>query len=152
MQSARLLIRAVCNSISRNDLKRRSAFQMRSYGEFLAAEALEDEPVDRVKELAFLDYYTPNESWLNAISYLVELNPRVRTYFVRQHPLWTISASPAVFSEEEKTSIVTSALENCVREKQYVYHHPLINVRRLSRFVTASMAQALIAHIGIRTA
>jgi hypothetical protein len=144
---ARALLDELYNSI----LKRTSnglAFQMRSYGEFLAAEALEDEPVDRVKELAFLDYYTPNESWLNAISYLVELNPRVRTYFVRQHPLWTISASPAVFSEEEKTGIVTSALENCVREKQYVYHHPLINVRRLSRFVTASMERVLIANLG----
>ncbi len=144
---ARALLDELYNSI----LKRTSnglAFQMRSYGEFLAAEALEDEPVDRVKELAFLDYYTPNESWLNAISYLVELNPRVRTYFVRQHPLWTISASPAVFSEEEKTSIVTSALENCVREKQYIYHHPLINVRRLSHFVTASIEKALIANLG----
>jgi hypothetical protein len=144
---ARTLLDELYNSI----LKRTSnglAFQMRSYGEYLAAEALEDETLDRLKELAFLDYYTPNESWLNAISYLVELNPRVRTYFVRQHPLWAISASPAVFSEEEKTSIVTSALENCVREKQYVYHHPLISVRRLSRFVTASMEKALIANLG----
>jgi hypothetical protein len=144
---ARTLLDELYNSI----LKRTSnglAFQMRSYGEFLAAEALQDEPVDRLKELAFLDYYTPNESWLNAVSYLVELNPRVRTYFVRQHPLWTISASPAVFSEEEKTSIVKSALGNCVREKQYIYHHPLINVRRLSRFVTASMEKALIANLG----
>jgi len=143
---ARILLDELYNSI----LKRTSnglAFQMRSYGEFLAAEALEDEPIDRVKELAFLDYYTPNESWLNAISYLVELNSRVRTYFVRQHPLWTISASPAAFSEEEKTSIVTSALENCIREKQYIYHHPLINVRRLSRFVTESMKKALIASL-----
>jgi hypothetical protein len=123
------------------------AFQMRSYGEFLAAEALVDEPFDRVKELAFLDYNTPNESWLNTVSYLVELNSQVRTYFVRQHPLWTISASPAAFTEEEKASVVTSALQICVREKQYFPHHPLINVRRLSRFVTASMEEALIADL-----
>jgi hypothetical protein len=123
------------------------AFQMRSYGEYLAAEALEDEPMDRVRELAFLDYSTPNETWLNTVSYLVELNPRVRTYFVRQFPLWAISGSPAVFSEEEKTSIVTSALERCIREKQYVAHHPLINVRRLSRFVTPSMEETLRANL-----
>jgi hypothetical protein len=54
------------------------AFQMRSYGEYLAAEALEDEPVPRLKELAFSDRDTPNESWLNTIGYLAELNPRVR--------------------------------------------------------------------------
>jgi hypothetical protein len=123
------------------------AFQMRSYGEYLAAEALEDEPLDRIRELAFLDYNTPNETWLNTVSYLIELNSLVRKYFVRQHPLWTISASPAVFSEEEKTSIVTSALQSCAREKQYIPHHPLINVRRLSRFVTGSMEKSLIANL-----
>ncbi len=124
------------------------AFQMRSYGEFLAAEALEDEPVARVKELAFLDYNTPNDSWLNTVSYLVELNPRVRTYFVCHHLLWTISASPSAFPEEEKTTIVASALEICARERQYLLHHPLINVRRLSRFVTPSVEKALIANLG----
>ena len=143
---ARVLLDELYTSI----LKRTAnglAFQMRSYGEFLAAEALEDEPVDRVREMAFLDYNTPNDSWLNTMSYLVEVNPRVRTYFVRQHPLWAISASPSAFSDEEKPSIVGSALEACARERQYLLHHPLINVRRLSRFVTTSMEEALVANL-----
>ena len=145
-EEARILLDELYNSI----LKRTSnglAFQMRSYGEYLAAEALEDEPLDRVRELAFLDYYTPNESWLNAMSYLIELNPRIRAHFVRQHPLWTLSASPAVFSEEEKTSIVTSALANCVRERQYIYHHPQIKAYRLSRFVPTTMRHPLIGDL-----
>jgi hypothetical protein len=122
-------------------------FQLRSYGEYLAAEALEGERMERIRELAFLDYSTPNETWLNTISYLAELNPAVRKYFVRQHPLWMISVSPAVFSKEEKTSIVTSALEACVQEKQYLPHHPLIHMRRLSRFVTGTMEKTLLANI-----
>ncbi len=120
------------------------AFQMRSYGEYLAAEELENAPLERVKELAFLDLNTPNESWLNAVSYLVELNPPVRAYFVRRHPLWTISSSPAAFSNEEKTAIVASALQTCIREKQYLLHHPLINARRLSRLVTDAAERNLL--------
>src|SRR5262249_6038451 len=126
------------------------AFQMRSYGEYLAAEALDDATLDRLRELAFLDYNTPNDSWLNAISYLIELNPKVREYFVRQHPLWTISASPSVFSEEEKTRIVAGVLESCTREKQNVIHHPLVNARRLSRFVSAPIEEQLVADLSAR--
>lgn len=130
-------------------LKRTSnglAFQMRSYGEYLAAEELENAPLERVKELAFLDLTTPNESWLNAVS-LVELNPPVRLYFVRRHPLWTIASSPAAYSDGEKTAIVASALQICVREKQYVIHHPLINARRLSRFITEAAERELLASV-----
>jgi hypothetical protein len=123
------------------------AFQMRSYGEYLAAEELENASLERVRELAFLDLTTPNETWLNAVSYLVELNPPVRSYFVRRHPLWTITSSPAAFSDEEKTAIVASALQICIREKQYVIHHPLIKARRLSRFVTEAAERDLLAGV-----
>jgi hypothetical protein len=142
--------RAMLDELSASILKRTVnglAFQMRSYGEYLAAEELEDAPIERVEELAFLDRNTPNDSWLNAVSYLVELNPPVRAYFVRRYPLWTISASPAPFSADERTRIVASALEDCVRQKQYVLHHPLINVRRLSRFVTPKTEQDLLASL-----
>lgn len=120
-------------------------FQMRSYGEYLAAEELEDESVDRVKELAFPDYRAPNDSWLNTVSYLVELNSRARAYFVHKFPLWTISASPAAFSEDEKTAIVMSAIEICVGKRQYLPYHPLINTRKLSRFVTAQAKSSLVS-------
>lgn len=112
------------------------AFQMRSYGEYLAAEALEEAPLERVRELAFLDYKNPNESWLNTVSYLAELNASVRTLFVRQYPFWMISASPAVFSTEEKDTIVTEILRFATAENQYLTANPRVNVPRLSRFVT----------------
>jgi hypothetical protein len=120
------------------------AFQMRSYGEYLAAEELENQPLDRVKELAFIDLNTPNETWVNAMSYLLELNPQVRAYFVRRYPLWAISSSPAVFSDLEKAAIVKSALDRCIRDKQYLVHHPLINGRRLSSFLTDDVIKTLV--------
>jgi len=57
------------------------SFQLASYGEYLAAEELEDASFVRLKELAFLDAFTPNDSWGSAVSYLVELDhpPRVET-------------------------------------------------------------------------
>jgi hypothetical protein len=120
------------------------AFQMRSYGEYLAAEELESVALDRVKELAFLNYNSPNDSWLNAVSYLIELNPPVRAYFVRHHPLWAISSSPSTFSADEKAAIVRSALDHCTRERQFIFHHPLINAKRLSRFMTEESTNALL--------
>lgn len=44
-------------------------FQLASYGEFLAARELENQSMERVRQLAFLDGQ-PNDSWTNTISYL----------------------------------------------------------------------------------
>jgi hypothetical protein len=56
------------------------SFQMRSYGEYLAAEELHDKSIDRLKELAFCND-TPIDSWENTITYLAEMNHKVRQYF-----------------------------------------------------------------------
>src|SRR5208337_991702 len=115
------------------------AFQLRSYGEYLAAEALEDEPVDRLRKLAFLDYETPNESWVNAVSYLAEINPEVRRLFVAKYPFWTVNSSPAAFSDDEKAQVVRAIFKATEEGDQYIYQHPRINLRRLGRFVVASL-------------
>ena len=112
------------------------AFQMRSYGEYLAAEALENDKVEKLRELAFIDYGTPNESWMNCVSYLAELNAGVRKLFVRQYPLWMLTSSPTVFSDEEKEQIVRGVLATVAGEGQYIYGRPGINIRRLGRFLT----------------
>jgi hypothetical protein len=112
------------------------SFQLASYGEYLAAEALEDASFVRLKELAFLDATTPNDSWGNAVSYLVELNPSIRKAFVRQHPFWTLSASPVAFSDNEKDTVVNEILKNVTANNQFVSEHPRIQVRRLSEFIT----------------
>lgn len=112
------------------------SFQLASYGEYLAAEALEDASVSRLKELAFLDPTTPNDSWGNAVSYLVELNSSVRKAFVQLYPIWTLTASPVAFSDYEKDTVVNQILKELTANNQFVSDHPRIQVRRLSAFIT----------------
>ncbi len=114
------------------------SFQMRSYGEFLAAEELHDEPIDRVKELAFVNNI-PVDSWGNAITYLAEMNPKVKQYFTQHYPQWLVSVSPAAFAEEERTTLCNSILAqlNCTRT--YLVDHKTLNVRRFSRLLTETV-------------
>ena len=112
------------------------SFQLASYGEYLAAEALEDASLSRLKELAFIDPTTPNDSWGNAVSYLIELNPSIRKAFVQQYPFWTLSASHVTFSENEKDMVVNQVLKELTTNNQFVSDHPRIQVRRLSAFIT----------------
>src|SRR5258708_12453875 len=111
------------------------SFQLASYGEYPAAEELEDASFVRLKELAFLDASTPNDSWGNAVSYLVELNPSIRKAFVRQHPFWTLSASPVAFSDNEKDTVVNEILKDATANNQFVSEHPRIHFRRLPQFL-----------------
>ena len=58
--------RELLNELYASILKRTGnglSFQLASYGEYLAAEALEDASPSRLKELAFLDSSVPNDSW-----------------------------------------------------------------------------------------
>jgi len=142
--------RAVLGELYGSILKRTAnglAFQARSFGEYLATEALEDERLDRIEELAFLDARRPNDSWLNAISYLAELNSAVRRLFVRQFPLWMIHPSPAVFSSEEKDTLVSTILAALETEGQYVTEHPQIQRTRLARLVTPAIGARLIGDL-----
>lgn len=123
------------------------SFQLASYGEYLAAEALEDATAERVRELAFVDHATPNESWQNAVSYLIELNPTIRQLFVRNHPFWTLPASPDAFSEEEKNTIVNQIVKDLRSNHQFIFDHPRIQVRRLSSFVTPETESNLEANL-----
>jgi hypothetical protein len=115
------------------------AFQMRSYGEYLAAEELERESVERVRELAFLERNLPNESWLNAISYLAELNQPVRELFVSQFPFWMTQSSPSAFSEQERTAVASGILADFRVQRQYLRIDPRIKIRHLARFITPAV-------------
>src|SRR5690348_6527277 len=117
---------------------------MRSYGEYLAAEELERASVDRVRQLAFFDCNTPNESWMNAIGYLVELNPAVRELFVRRFPLWTTQSSPAVFSESERTAVASGILNEFRSQRQYLRIDPRTRIGLLARFITPSVEVGLL--------
>ncbi|MGA2814226.1 MAG: hypothetical protein ABSG16_22740, partial [Candidatus Acidiferrum sp.] len=128
------------------------AFQMRSYGEYLAAEALESVTTDRLRELAFVNYSTPNESWMNCISYLAELNADVKKLFVKQYSLWMLSCSSQAFTDDEKEQVMTGVLSTVAAEGQYIQGHPGINLQRLGRFVTPRIEQQLLEDLRIGNA
>jgi len=131
--------RELLNELYGSILKRTGnglSFLLASYGEYLAAESLEDAQLDRLKELAFLDATTPNDSWGNAVSYLVELNSSIRRAFVRQYPFWTLPASPVVFSDLEKDTVLNQILKDVTANNQFLSDHPRVQVRRLSEFIT----------------
>ena len=65
-------------------------FQMRSYGEYLAAEELSEiqEP-ERILRLMYLgDTLRPSDSWRNCVSYLMERHRGIRSRFIRRFPDW----------------------------------------------------------------
>ena len=118
------------------------SFQMRSYGEYLAAEELHDKPVDRLKELAFLGD-TPVDTWLNAVTYLAEMNDRVRQYFARRQPEWLVNVSPAAFTDDERTTLTGQLLHDINQSQTYLVNQKAISLRRLSRLLTPTV----IAHL-----
>jgi hypothetical protein len=141
-EAQRILNELYCSILKRT--KNGLAFQLASHGEYLAAELLSDVPMDRVRELAFVDYQNPNESWQNAMSYLAEMNDSVRNFFVRNHPLWMLSSSPSVFSNEEKNTIVRGILEKLKANNQFALDHPRLKIWRMARFVTGEMRTRLL--------
>src|SRR5262249_40102203 len=112
------------------------AFQMRSYGEYLAAEVLERDGFEGLRDLAFIEGGSPNESWMNCVSYLAEINADVRKVFARHYPTWMLSSSPASFTEEEREHIVRGVLKAAANQGGYIYGRPDTNPRRLARFLT----------------
>jgi hypothetical protein len=142
--------REILDELSHSILIRTSngiAFQMRSYGEFLAAEELESQPLDRVKELAFFDSDIPNDSWMNAMSYLAEMNAPVRRYFLRNHPEWMFSASPAAFSEDERRTLCSGFIDQLNRSGQLVIDQEMVRPRKLARLLPDSVLEELIGKI-----
>jgi hypothetical protein len=138
------------NELDKSILKRTTnglAFQMRSYGEYLAAEELADAQMDRVKELSFFNRTTPNDSWKNTVSYLAELNTDVRAFFVRHFPLWMIPISPAALPDHQKDAVVIGVLDLAMREGQFISDIPALSVRQLSRLITPAMEAQLTASL-----
>ena len=145
-EAHRILNELYCSILKRT--KNGLSFQLASHGEYLAAELLSDVPVDRVRELAFVDYQSPNESWQNAIGYLAEMNDSVRRFFVKNHPLWMLSSSPSVFTDEEKDTMVREILQRLKANNQFALDHPRLKIWRMARFVRREMQNSLLADLG----
>lgn len=112
------------------------SFQLHSYGEFLAAAELQNQPFDHIRRLAFFDDGTPNDSWTNAISLLAEMHGDVRRYFTRNYPEWMTLSSPFAFTEDERTSVVEGLVSALDSAGQFLLGHPTISARKVVRFLT----------------
>jgi len=124
----------------------RISFQMRSYGEFLAAAELHDKPLERLKELAFLNN-TPLDNWLNAVTYLAEMNDKVRLYFARNYPEWLVNISPGALTEEERTTLTRQLLTAINQRQAYIVDEKDISLRRLARLLTPEVIGELRAQL-----
>lgn len=120
------------------------AFQLASYGEYLAGQSLAYEPLERLKQIAFDQGGVPNYSWSNTVSYLAELNAKVREYFCRWHPLWMMNVSPAALSGPQRDDVVAATLRLLKSERMLLVDHPRVQGHRLARLVTASMKPILL--------
>jgi hypothetical protein len=122
------------------------SFQMRSYGEYLAADELHDKPVDRLKELAFINN-TPLDTWLNTVTYLAEMNNKVQAYFARHHPTWLVNVSPAAFTDDERTTLTRQLLRDINQAQAYLIDQHTIPLRRLARLLTPAVVADLRAQL-----
>ena len=124
-------------------------FQLHSYGEYLAAEELSEiQETDRILRLMYLDNtLRPSDSWRNCVSYLMERHHGIRSNFARKFPDWTLTSSPAVFDERDRTTIVDELLAWLSRENVYLLRHPTIRVVHLARFVPEAMLSQLRAAV-----
>jgi energy-coupling factor transporter ATP-binding protein EcfA2 len=118
-------------------------FQLRSYGELLAAIELQNQPFDRVRRLSFLDNGLPNPSWINTISLLAEMHADVRRYFIRNHPEWMLDSSPAAFDQDEQSGLIEQIVTRLDNAGQHIMRHLSIKVGRLVRFLTDNTAARL---------
>ncbi|HTY85625.1 MAG TPA: hypothetical protein VMB19_15500 [Silvibacterium sp.] len=122
-------------------------FQLRTYGEFLAAIELQNQPFARIRTLFSLDDGTPNPSWLHAIALLAELNGEVRRYFIQHYPTWLLGSSVAAFSSDERTEIITRLLSDLSTSGQYLFNHPTIRAYSLAKLLTPEAQQNLLRDI-----
>ena len=124
------------------------SFQMRSYGEYLAAVELRGMTLDRVQLLVHHEHTgIPNDSWRNCVSYLAELHEGVRRSFALQNPDWVLAASPHSFTENERTSVITRLLDRLSERGHYIRRHPFLNADAVARFVTDDVRNRLMADV-----
>jgi hypothetical protein len=124
------------------------AFQMRSHGEYLAAVELSVMSLDRINMLVNYEHtIIPNESWRNCVSYLVELHAGAGRSFAIRNPDWVLAASPAAFSERDRSEVVLRLLNRLAVAGQYLRRHPFVSPAEAARFVTEQVRLQLTAEV-----
>jgi hypothetical protein len=112
-------------------------FQMRSFGEYFAARQLEMAPLPQILGYAqFKGTLVLNPTWQNTISYLIELDPRVRGYFVVRHPDWVLTSSASAFSAGQKQEVVGRTVSELRSGGRYLLEDTPVNHHRLARLLS----------------
>lgn len=118
------------------------SFQMRSYGEYLAAEELSDKSLERLRELSFIAN-EPVDTWQNTITYLAEMNEQARQFFANQYPLWLINVSPQAFTHQERSVLTRRLISDINNAQQYLVNQRLIPRGRIGRLLTDDVVNDL---------
>src|SRR5262249_7039731 len=74
-------------------------------------------------------------------------NAPVRRYFLRNHPEWMFSVSPAALSEDERRVLCTGFIDQLNRSGQLVVDQQTVRPRKLARLLPESVVQDLVAKI-----
>ncbi|GMV22350.1 MAG: hypothetical protein AMXMBFR57_22990 [Acidimicrobiia bacterium] len=121
------------------------SFQMRSFGEYLAAEELSDrtEPL-RSLELMFV----PGKrilgvSWLNAATFLAELHSGFRGVLARSFPEAVLRVTPSRFSSNERRAVAQHVFNALAGRRESLVYHPSVSAERLARFVDDTYIERL---------
>src|SRR5689334_5543829 len=103
-------------------------FQLRSFGEYFAARQLEQATLPQVLSYAnFRSTIVLNPTWSNTISYLIEMNPRVRSYFVRNEPEWVLTCSAAALSTGQREEVVRRIIDNLAIQGRFLLNDHTVN-------------------------
>ena len=113
-------------------------FQVRSFGEYFAARRLESVPLARVLDYCcFRGTHVLNPTWGNTVSYLIEISPAVRSYFVKEEPEWVLPSSPACLTTAQRLQTVRGVIERLASAGQDLLGSASVSYLRLGRLLTA---------------
>jgi hypothetical protein len=120
------------------------AFQMRSYGEYVAAKELAGLALDKVMSLVtYQGTLIPNESWRNCVSYLAAMNQEVRRHFMVRFPDWVAWVSPNALTESERATLIRLVLRRLTEAGHYLVRHPSLPVSKVARHVVEAVRAEL---------
>jgi hypothetical protein len=113
-------------------------FQMRSYGEYLAAEELSaiQEPNRSLSLMLVTGQRVLGASWANCATFLAEMHPGFRRIVARQFPEAVLAAAPSKFSVADKRSVVDGVMEGLAQKREFLTYHPVVHAYRLAPFVS----------------
>ena len=103
----------------------------------LQARRLESAHLGRVLDYCrFRGTLMLNPTWANTVSYLIEISPAVRSYFVKEDPEWVLPSSPACLTTAQRLQTVRGVIERMASAGQDLLGSASVSYLRLGRLLT----------------